>query len=62
MKITKRQLKRIIREQVDRGIQSQLRYAIVDYVDATGLNPGDPADNRRIHVEIDRIVDAILGV
>jgi hypothetical protein len=61
MKITRRQLRIIIQEQVAREVQSQLRYAIVDYVDATGLNPGDPMDNKRIHNDIDRIVDMILG-
>ena len=62
MKITKRQLRRIIREQISREVHSQLRYAIVDYVDASGLNPGDPKDNKRIYGEINRIVDAILGI
>jgi len=62
MRITRRQLRRIIKEQVNREVQSQLRYALVDYVDASGLNPGNPMDNKRIHSDIDKIIDAILGI
>lgn len=62
MKITRRQLRKLIREQISRETQSQLRYALVDYIDASGLNPGDPMDNKRIHAQIDQIVDTILGI
>jgi hypothetical protein len=73
VKITKRQLRKIIQEaliveraQVDRQSHSKLRYALVDYIDAytltMGLNPGDPADSKRIHSEIDDIVNAVLGI
>ena len=75
MIITRRQLKRLIREAVfleqqdppwPRQAQSKLRYALVDYIDAytlkAGLNPGNRRDSQRIHSEIDSIVDSILGI
>lgn len=74
MKITKRQLRRLIRESIilerwqagTREAQSKLRYALVDYIDAyslkTGFNPGDRRDIQRIHANIDTIVNSILGI
>ena len=76
MKITRRQLRRIIREEkqklmlesreTDWQTNNRLNHALVGWLDAytlaMGLNPGDPADSKRIHAEIDMIVDRVLGI
>ncbi len=76
MKITKRQLRRIIREEKEKILLersepdwhtlTRLNHALVDWFDAytlaMGLNPGDPLDSKKIHREIDMIVDRVLGI
>ena len=79
MKITKRQLKRIIKEERqkilnERGagnpaIQAEeraLMNAVVEFSDAymltMGMNPGDPADAKRVRRTIDDMLDAVMGV
>ena len=76
MKITKRQLRQIIREEKQKILleskepdwhtHARLNHALVDWLDAytlaMGLNPGDPVDSKRIHAEVDRIVDTVLGI
>jgi len=78
MKITKRQLKRIIKEEKqkilnERGtgnpaIQAEeraLMNAVVEFSDAymltMGMNPGDPADAKRLRRTIDDMVDSVMG-
>ena len=73
MKITKRQLRRIIREGLlsERvgpmlaGAESQLRYSLVEFIQSymmsMAMNPGDPSDRNRVRAHIDEMVTAILG-
>jgi hypothetical protein len=77
MKITKRQLKRIIREEkarmlserMDRSemfnLESGLRSAVVNFVDEymmkMGMNPSDPTDLKRLRAEVNNIVNGVLG-
>jgi predicted phage-related endonuclease len=77
MKITKRQLRRIIREEkarvlserMDRSemfnLESGLRSAVVGFVDEymmkMGMNPSDPTDMKRLRREVDNIVNGVLG-
>ena len=79
MKITKRQLRKIIKEEKrkllnERGtgnpaIQAEeraLMNAVVEFSDAymltMGMNPGDPADAKRVRRTIDDMLDAVMGV
>ena len=47
------------------NLESGLRSAVVSFVDEymvkMGMNPGDPADMKRLRYEIDNIVSGILG-
>ena len=77
MKITKRQLRNIIRkekvrvlaERMDRSemfnLESGLRSAVVGFVDEymmkMGMNPSDPTDMERLRREVDNIVSGVLG-
>jgi len=78
MKITKRQLRRIIKEEKrnvlnERGtgnptIQAEeraLMNAVVEFSDAymltMGMNPGDPADAKRLRRTINDMVDSVMG-
>ncbi len=76
MKITKRQLRRIIKEEKARllsekmnpammEIESQLRYTLAEYIDtymmSMNMNPGDPNDRRRISQRVGDIVNTLIG-
>jgi hypothetical protein len=76
MKITERQLRQIIKEEKARvlaeranpalvEIESVLRRNLVEYIDTytmtLGMNPGDPADQRRIRLKIDDMISAVIG-
>ena len=75
MKITKRQLRRIIREQLlsERGtgnpaLQTKERAimsAVVDFVDeyrlVMGMDPNDFGDDRRVRRAVQDIIGGVLG-
>jgi len=76
MPLTKRQLRRIIKEEKQKilnersnaalaEIESQLRYTLAEYIDtymmSMNMNPGDPADLRRVNRRVDDIIDTIIG-
>lgn len=76
MKITKRQLRRIIREEKARilsesmnpamvEIENELRHTLAEYIDtymmSMNMNPGDPADRRRLYNRIESITSTIIG-
>ncbi len=75
MKISKRQLRRIIKEEKERllaergdpalrEIESELRHNLAEYIDtymmSMSMNAGDPADRRRIYRRIEAIAATIL--
>ena len=75
MKITKKQLRQIIREErarliTERGnpalaeIEDILRRNLVEYIDtymmSLSMNPSDPADQRRVRDRVDDIVTTII--
>ena len=75
MKITKVQLQKIIKEEYDlilaeranpalAEIRSVLRRNLVEFIDTysmqMGMNPSDPADRRRIQLQISDLVGSIL--
>jgi len=76
MKITRNQLNDIIKEtkvmflsetmnpaMVE--IENELRHTLVEYIDtymmSMGMNPGDPADQKRVSRRVDDIVSTIIG-
>mgnify|MGYP001173624615 CR=1 FL=1 len=76
MKISKRQLKKIIKEEKQKiiaersspalfEIESLLRRTLAEYVDtymtSMQMNPGDPNDRRRVSQRINEIVRSIFG-
>ena len=76
MKITKRQLRRIIREETQRllaesmnpavaEIENELRHTLAEYIDtymmSMNMNPGDAGDRRRIYNRIEAITSTIIG-
>jgi len=76
MKITGRQLKRIIKEEQERilaerinpalaEIESQLRYTLAEYIDtymmSMNMNAGDASDRRRVSRKVSDIVGTIIG-
>ena len=76
MKISKSELKQIIKEEhrriiSERGnpalaeIRAVLRRNLVEFVDTysmeMGMNPSDPVDRRRIQLQISDLVSSILG-
>ena len=76
MKITKRQLRRIIREEKTKliketqnpamvEIENELRYTLAEYIDtymlSMNMNPSNPADRRRVHHRIEAITSMIIG-
>ena len=76
MKITKEQLRRIIKEEKAKllseamnpamvEIENELRHTLAEYIDtymmSMNMNPGDPADRRRVSRRVDDIVTTIIG-
>ena len=76
MKITKEQLRRIIKEEKAKllseamnpamvEIENELRHTLAEYIDtymmSMNMNPGDPADRRRVSRRVDDIVSTIIG-
>ena len=76
MKITKEQLRRIIKEEREKilaerlnpalaEIESELRHTLAEYIDtymmSMNMNAGDPADRRRVSRRVDDIVATIIG-
>ena len=76
MKITKEQLRRIIKEEKAQllseamnpamvEIENELRHTLAEYIDtymmSMNMNPGDPADRRRVSRRVDDIVSTIIG-
>jgi hypothetical protein len=76
MKITKTQLRRIIKEETEKilaesmnpamaEIENELRHTLAEYIDtymmSMNMNPGDPADRRRLYHRIESITSAIIG-
>jgi len=76
MKITKSQLRRIIKEEKEKilaerpnpalaEIESVLRRTLAEYIDtymmSMSMNVGDPADRRRVSRRVDDIVTTIIG-
>ena len=75
MKITKRQLRRIIREQLlsERGTgnpalkskERAIMSAVVDFVDeyrlVMGMDPNDFGDDRRVRRAVQDIIGGVLG-
>ena len=76
MKVTKRQLQRIIREEKQRllcesmnpamvEIENELRHTLAEYIDtymmSMNMNPGDPADRRRVYHRIETLASTIIG-
>ena len=76
MKVTKRQLQRIIREEKQRllsesmnpamvEIENELRHTLAEYIDtymmSMNMNPGDPADRRRVYHRIETLTSTIIG-
>lgn len=46
-------------------IERELRYTLAEYIDtymmSMNMNPGDPADRRRVSRRVDDIVSTIIG-
>ncbi len=76
MKITRGQLRQIIREEkekllIERGdpalaeIESELRYTLAEYIDtymmSMNMNPGDIADRKLVFRRLEAIAAAIMG-
>ena len=76
MKITKEQLRTIIKEEKAKllseamnpamvEIENELRHTLAEYIDtymmSMNMNPGDPADRRRVSRRVDDIVTTIIG-
>ena len=76
MKITKEQLRRIIKEEKAKllseamnpamvEIENELRHTLAEYIDtymmSMNMNPGDPADRQRVSRRVDDIVSTIIG-
>jgi hypothetical protein len=76
MKITKRQLRRIIREEKARilsesmnpamvEIENELRHTLAEYIDtymmSMNMNPGDAGDRRRVYNRIESLTSMIMG-
>ena len=75
MKITKSQLRQIIKEELIilessnpamLKIESVLRHTLVEYIDtymmSMGMNPGDPSDVKRVRRKVDDVVETIIGI
>ena len=77
MKITKKQLRQIIKEEKARllsetmnpamvEIENELRHTLAEYIDtymmSMNMNPGDAADRRRVSRRVGDIVTTIIGV
>tara|TARA_E500000331_G_C16976867_1_gene591770 strand:- start:100 stop:333 length:234 start_codon:yes stop_codon:yes gene_type:complete len=76
MKITKLQLKRIIKEEKAKilaesqnpamiEIENVLRHTLAEYIDtymmSMNMNPGDQADRRRVYQRIEAITSTLIG-
>ena len=73
MKITRKQLKRMIYAEllseraapILAGSESKLRYALVEFIQSYMLtmrmNPGNPDDRNRIRAQINEMITAIIG-
>mgnify|MGYP001421465689 FL=1 len=68
MKITKNQLREIISEAMNPAmveIENELRHTLAEYIDtymmSMSMNPGDPADRRRVSRRVGDIVTTIIG-
>ena len=76
MKITKRQLSRIIAEEKQKllsetmnpamvEIENELRHTLAEYIDtymmSMNMNPGDPSDRRRVYHRIEALASTIIG-
>ena len=72
MKITKKQLRRIIKESLNERanpamaeIERELRHTLAEYIDtymmSMSMNPGDAADRKRIYQKLESIASAIMG-
>ena len=76
MKITKQQLRTIIAEERQKllsekmnpavvELENQLRHTLASYIDtymtSMNMNPGDPADRRRIYNRIESLTSMIIG-
>ena len=76
MKITKRQLRRIIKEEKQKllaesmnpamvEIENELRHTLAEYIDtymmSMNMNPGDASDRRRVYNRIESITSMIIG-
>ena len=75
MKITRRQLRKIIKEQIELiqerpnqaiyEIESELRHTLAEYIDtymmSMSMNPGNAADRQRVYRKINDIVGTLIG-
>ena len=68
MKITKNQLREIISEAMNPAmveIENELRHTLAEYIDtymmSMSMNPGAPADRRRVSRRVGDIVTTIIG-
>ena len=76
MQITKKQLRKIIKEEKQKlifetmnpamaEIENELRHTLAEYIDtymiSMNMNPGNPADRRRVFKRIEALTSTLIG-